>query len=264
MEKSQDKKIAEKLADKYLLKPNLHWWRHKQSGKFILTHDAVQIIAESEDITFDEPKGNWDELPNVTLLVVGRMGAKIEWSFGECNPKNSFNPYPWAMAEKRAKDRVTLKLIGAYKFGISSEIEAEDFSVKDKTFQPKDDGSGLPIEAPKPPQKPIIINKVEEDKGKDEEDAIALETIKDLDDSFKEKIKTDYPRNNNKILERESFLQLEKTKFWFNKIGAVDDFNSILMLATGGITDIKEVSKSFPVDEILKPLRDAYRKKTEA
>ena len=89
--KDYDKEHAKELANKYGLKPNLHWWPHKQSGKFILTHDAVQIIADAEGITFEVPTGNWDELPNISLMVVGHLGEKTEWSFGECNPKNSFN-----------------------------------------------------------------------------------------------------------------------------------------------------------------------------
>ena len=58
--------------------------------------------------------------------MTGKKGDASAWSFGEAMPSNNKNAYPFAMAEKRAKDRVILKLIGlsgdAY-----SEDEADDF-----------------------------------------------------------------------------------------------------------------------------------------
>jgi len=36
--------------------------------------------------------------------------------------------YPYAIAEKRLKDRLTLKLINAYEYGIYSDSEADGFS----------------------------------------------------------------------------------------------------------------------------------------
>tara|TARA_R100001079_G_scaffold16833_1_gene8584 strand:+ start:13384 stop:13794 length:411 start_codon:yes stop_codon:yes gene_type:complete len=50
---------------------------------------------------------------------------KMCQSFGEVSPRNSSNPYPVAMAEKRALGRVVIKL--ANLFGIFSEDEAEEF-----------------------------------------------------------------------------------------------------------------------------------------
>ena len=48
------------------------------------------------------------------------------WSIGEVAPNNCKNAYPFAMAEKRAKDRVILKLAGLHGY-VYSEDEAEDF-----------------------------------------------------------------------------------------------------------------------------------------
>lgn len=253
--KDYDKKHAEKMALKYGLIPNLHWWPHKQSGKFILTHDAVQIIADSENITFEEPKVNWDNLPNIALMVVGHLGDRTEWSFGECNPKNSFNPYPWAMAEKRAKDRVTLKLIGAYKMGVSSEVEAEAFSEKTKVVLNDDDGSGL--ESPKQ-----ALNKRKDKKAVNDTENIKTtqESNFKLDQQLDKAIKKDDEKDARQI--RDGINKLEETKAWFLRAGDEHAFNSILMLSTGGLTDIKEVSKQFDVEEILKPLRDSYRQLT--
>ena len=55
----------------------------------------------------------------------GHLGDKSEWSYGEASDKNCQNKYPLAMAEKRAKDRVILKLVGLHGY-IYSEDEMED------------------------------------------------------------------------------------------------------------------------------------------
>jgi hypothetical protein len=60
------------------------------------------------------------------------MGNRVEWATGEASPKNNKNGYPWAMAEKRAKDRVVLKLVGIHGL-VYSEDEADDF----KASEPK-------------------------------------------------------------------------------------------------------------------------------
>ena len=59
-------------------------------------------------------------------MVVGRMGERSEWSIGEAASYNNKNSYPFAMAEKRAKDRVILKLVGLHG-DVYSEDEADAF-----------------------------------------------------------------------------------------------------------------------------------------
>ena len=54
------------------------------------------------------------------------MGDVSEWSFGEAAPYNNKNNYPFAMAEKRAKDRVILKLVGLHG-DTYSQAEADEF-----------------------------------------------------------------------------------------------------------------------------------------
>lgn len=49
-------------------------------------------------------------------------------TFGEVNPKNNRNSYPWAMAEKRVLSRLVLKAAGLYAEGMFGEDEAEDFA----------------------------------------------------------------------------------------------------------------------------------------
>ena len=56
-----------------------------------------------------------------------------EWTFGEADKKtNCKNSYIFAMAEKRLKDRLTLKLISAYEYGIYSDTEADSFKKKNE------------------------------------------------------------------------------------------------------------------------------------
>ena len=61
-----------------------------------------------------------------------KRGNKVIWSTGEASPTNCKAPYPFAMAEKRLKDRLTLKLINAYEYGIYSDVEADSFKKDSK------------------------------------------------------------------------------------------------------------------------------------
>jgi hypothetical protein len=93
-------------------------------------HKTIERMAAKAGIQFSEPQIVCKESDNVVILVRGWIGdpeqARWEWSFGEASPKNNKNAYPWSMAEKRAKDRVALKLIGLHGL-LYSEEEAEDF-----------------------------------------------------------------------------------------------------------------------------------------
>ena len=69
------------------------------------------------------------------------MGDATEWSIGEAAPYNTTNKYPYAMAEKRAKDRVILKLVGLHG-DVYSEEEADEF----KNQKPKSSEPNLTID----------------------------------------------------------------------------------------------------------------------
>jgi hypothetical protein len=62
----------------------------------------------------------------MVVCVFGKMGDREEWTFGEASPTNNKNQYFAAMTEKRAKDRVILKLLSAHG-DLYSEDESEDF-----------------------------------------------------------------------------------------------------------------------------------------
>ena len=63
------------------------------------------------------------------FCVTGHKGDRGAWSIGEAAPYNTTNKYPYAMAEKRAKDRVILKLL-ELSGDVYSEEEADEFKKK--------------------------------------------------------------------------------------------------------------------------------------
>jgi hypothetical protein len=100
-----------------------------------IKHDCVERMAAKAGIVFDAPEIVSADPNNVVIIVTGAMeGIRPVWSFGEASPKNNKNQYPYAMAEKRAKDRVALKLLGLHGL-VYSEEEADD-------FKPRANGNG--------------------------------------------------------------------------------------------------------------------------
>ena len=116
------------LAKKYNLDKS-DFWEMKFGGKsnWIITHDAVEKIADMEKVVFHLPQVFRDNNSNVAMLGEASKGDKKVWSTGESSSYNNKNPYNFAMAEKRLKDRLVLKIINAYEYGIYSDVEADDF-----------------------------------------------------------------------------------------------------------------------------------------
>lgn len=121
----------------------------KVQGKPVIRHSALERLAAGCSISFDAPKVLRSESDECVIVVTGRMGDKAEWSIGEAriglNYRVSGNQagYPYAMAEKRAKDRVIIKLVGLH--GVYSSEESDDFR-----DAPKDDARPAPAAAPPP------------------------------------------------------------------------------------------------------------------
>lgn len=97
-------------------------------GTPVVLHKALEKIAAKKGIEFDAPVHLLTNPANkeVVIQVTGRLGDRQEWSIGEVSSKNCRNDYPFAMAEKRAKDRVILKLLGVAGDTYSEE-EADEF-----------------------------------------------------------------------------------------------------------------------------------------
>jgi hypothetical protein len=109
-------------------------------GTWVMNHKSLEKVAVFYDIKFDLPKVIESNAKDriAVILVTGHKGDLSEWSFGEASPTNSKNGYPYAMAEKRAKDRVILKLLGLHG-DLYSEEEADSFKASKKVLkkQPK-------------------------------------------------------------------------------------------------------------------------------
>jgi len=99
-------------------------------GQAFIHHKTLERIAAQAKITFDPPTVLRAGCDEAVLLVVGRMGERVEWSTGEAlvgvnyHLPGSEPAYVYAMAEKRAKDRVILKLIDLHDVVSSEEFHA--------------------------------------------------------------------------------------------------------------------------------------------
>src|SRR5690349_23258696 len=124
-----DKKISEVLA-KFGEPMAGSIWRVQ--GTAVIYHKTRERIAAQANVAFDEPKIIRAERDEAVIQVTGRMGERVEWSIGEALIGVNYRvsgkqaAYVYAMAEKRAKDRVILKLIELHGL-VYSEEEADDF-----------------------------------------------------------------------------------------------------------------------------------------
>jgi len=125
--------INKKLAETYGLTKDHFWQSH---GKWIISHDACELIAEQEGIVFHDPQVFVQDHQHVAFIGSATKDKKTIWTTGEAAPDNCFNKHVFAMAEKRLKDRLILKLIGVYHLGVYSAAEADDFA---KGYQTEED-----------------------------------------------------------------------------------------------------------------------------
>ena len=114
------------LAKKYNLTKD-DYWKESRSGKYIITHDACEKIADMESISFGPPQILNSEQNFCRMVITAKKGEVVIWTIGEADSKNCKNLYIGSMSEKRGKDRAILKLINAYEYGIYSDVEADDF-----------------------------------------------------------------------------------------------------------------------------------------
>jgi hypothetical protein len=129
------------LAERYGLE-EYHFWFHKQSEKWIVSHKGCMVIAEKENIKFGKPEYVQNETDRIVMFGTATISdedgnSKEVWTHGEANHKNCYMPYPFAMAEKRLKDRLTLQIISAYG-EVYSEIEAEEFAAESDRYEKRD------------------------------------------------------------------------------------------------------------------------------
>lgn len=109
------------------------FWQIKQNKQWVCKHAALEVVAVRAGVEWFPPQIIEANAPALvtSMVVTGKMGERVEWATGETNSTNysvvgKQPAYPWAMAEKRAKDRVVLKLVGIHGL-VYSEDEADDF-----------------------------------------------------------------------------------------------------------------------------------------
>lgn len=112
------------------------FWQIPQNKQWVCKHAALEVVATKANVEWSAPQIIQADTANGIAVIVasGKMGDRVEWATGEASPKNNKNSYPWAMAEKRAKDRVVLKLVGIHGL-VYSEDEADDFKEPRTTDQ---------------------------------------------------------------------------------------------------------------------------------
>lgn len=115
------------FMEKYKVESDEIWEVH--GSTWVVKHKALERVAAEQGVVFGPPTVAECSTGSgiVSLWVAGQLGERKEWAFGEASPKNNKNAYPWAMAEKRAKDRVILKLLASHG-SLYSEAEADEFT----------------------------------------------------------------------------------------------------------------------------------------
>ncbi len=128
-----------KFMEQYRIDSDEVWEVH--GSTWVVKHKALERVAAEAGIVWDRPAmlecNSADGV--AAMCVFGKLGDRMEWSIGEAltvrqdraggNYKVTGKQagYVYAMAEKRAKDRVILKLLETHG-ALYSEAEADDFT----------------------------------------------------------------------------------------------------------------------------------------
>jgi hypothetical protein len=120
-------KAVLEFMEKYGVASDEIWEVHGTT--WCVKHKALERVAAEVGIVWEKPELKVCDMEKglIAILVGGKLGDHTEFSFGEASPKNNKNSYPIAMAEKRAKDRVILKLLAVHGDIYSeAEMDAEE------------------------------------------------------------------------------------------------------------------------------------------
>ena len=129
-------------------------------GTWVVYHRALERVAAKAGITFSKPDVLRKERDEAVILCSGALGEREDWEIGEALIVVNYRvsgkqaAYVYAMALKRARDRLILKLVGLHGL-IYSEEEADDFKQPQRTT-PTVVSSGGPTEADKANAAPWI------------------------------------------------------------------------------------------------------------
>ena len=144
-------KQIKSVADKY----NLTLTKSKQDmsadfwaigTNWIIRHDALTKIGKQEGVIFHTPKVEvlgGDNFYGVAIYGEAELEGYKIWTTADATRDNvkGKGGYFFNMAEKRWKDRCTLKLLDLYEYGLYSDIEADAFRNQTQTTYSNDKAS---------------------------------------------------------------------------------------------------------------------------
>jgi hypothetical protein len=112
-------------------------------GQRVIYHQALERIAIKAGVVWTEPLWIITNPDHAVVMATGRHGDRYEWSVGEAHIGVNYRvsgkmaAYPFAMAEKRAKDRVILKLIALHGL-VYSEDDSDEFKASAPALNERD------------------------------------------------------------------------------------------------------------------------------
>lgn len=137
------KVITDLLKEAGLTAAQACWQLPQNKRVWIVNHKSLEKLAAMKNIYYTDCKVELADSTNnaYAVSVVGHLGDRSEWSIGEASSGNvkGQGAYYFAMAEKRAKDRVILKLLGLHG-DMYTDQDAEEFA----NAEPSEDSKLLP------------------------------------------------------------------------------------------------------------------------
>jgi hypothetical protein len=136
------KDVLERYGETYDTRKGGTVW--EVQGTPVISHKCLERVAARAGIAFDLPTILRAERDEAVIMVAGSLDKRREWSIGEALVNVNYRisgkqaAYVYAMAEKRGKDRVILKLVELHGLAYS-EDEADDFKQPQAVVAPQPD-----------------------------------------------------------------------------------------------------------------------------
>lgn len=130
MSAAKIREVLERYGESYDTRKGGTVW--EVQGTPVISHKCLERVAVKAGVAFEMPTILRSERDEAVILVAGTLGERREWSIGEALVNVNYRvsgkqaAYVFAMAEKRVKDRVILKLVELHGLAYS-EDEADDF-----------------------------------------------------------------------------------------------------------------------------------------
>jgi hypothetical protein len=130
MSAAKIREVLERYGESYDTRKGGTVW--EVQGTPVISHKCLERVAARAGIVFEKPTILRAERDEAVIMVAGSLDKRSEWSIGEALVNVNYRvsgkqaAYVYAMAEKRGKDRVILKLVELHGLAYSEE-EADEF-----------------------------------------------------------------------------------------------------------------------------------------